>query len=139
MIVKKALLKNLKEIAELYYIQMSNQFRLVNEESISAQKYESILKKNFEKSEMYILFDVGIKGFLWYFKENDEYNLEEIFVLEKQKGYGKILMNFLIEEARRNKIRRINLDVHFKNKQAQNFFRRYNFSERTIEMSLDLK
>ena len=43
---------------------------------------------------MYVLDIEGIKGFIWYFKERIEYNLEEVFAVEKGKGYGKLLMNF---------------------------------------------
>ena len=47
-------------------------------------------------------------------------------------------MNFLIDHAKKEKVKRINLDVHFKNKDALNFFRKIGFTERTIELSLDL-
>jgi len=96
------------------------------------------LKKHFKKSKMFILDIKGIKGFIWYFKEGKEYNLEELFVTEKGKGYGKLLTDFILKEAKKQKIKKINLDVHFKNKKAQNFFKKFGFSERTIEMSLDL-
>jgi GNAT superfamily N-acetyltransferase len=87
---------------------------------------------------MFVLDIEGLKGFIWYFKEGKEYNLEEIFVLEKDKGYGKLLMDFVLEEAKKQKIQKINLDVHFRNKTSQDFFKKFGFSERTIEMSLDL-
>ncbi|MFW6282509.1 MAG: N-acetyltransferase family protein [Minisyncoccales bacterium] len=136
--IRKASLKDLKQIAELYHSEMSIQFRDVGEEPITAKEFERRLKKHFEKSKMFILDIEGIKGFIWYFKEGKEYNLEEIFVTEKGKGYGKLLMDFVLEEARKKKIQKLNLDVHFKNKTAQDFFKKFGFSERTIEMSLDL-
>ena len=87
---------------------------------------------------MFVLDDNGIKGFVWFGKEGDEINVEEIFVIEKGKGYGKKLMSFIIEFARKNKTNKINLDVHFKNKKGISFFKKFGFTERTIELSLDL-
>jgi len=137
--IRKASLNDLKQIAELYFSEMSKQFENVGEEPITTKEFEKRLKKHFKKSKMFVLDIEGIKGFIWYFKEGKEYNLEEIFVIEKGKGYGKLLMNHMLKEAKKQKIQKINLDVHFKNKKAQRFFKKFGFSERTIEMSLDLK
>ncbi|MEK6823584.1 MAG: GNAT family N-acetyltransferase [Nanoarchaeota archaeon] len=136
--IRKTTLKDLKQIARLYFIEMSKQFKDVGEKPLTAKEFEKRLKKNFKKNKMYVLDIEGIKGFIWYFKERIEYNLEEVFAVEKGKGYGKLLMNFLLKEARKQKIQKINLDVHFKNKTAQDFFEKFGFSKRTIEMSLDL-
>ena len=136
--IRKTSLKDLKEIAKLYSSEMSKQFRDVGEEPITEKEFERRLRKNFDKSKMFVLDIEGIKGFIWYFKEGKEYNLEEVFSIEKGKGYGKLLMRHLLEDAKKKKIQKINLDVHFKNKTAQEFFRKFGFSERTIEMSLDL-
>lgn len=136
--IRKASLKDLKQIAGLYKSEMSKQFVDVGEEPITAKEFERRLKKHFKKSKMFVLDIEGIKGFIWYFKEDKEYNLEEIFVIEKGKGYGKLLMDFILEEAKNQKIQKLNLDVHFRNKTAQDFFKKFGFSERTIEMSLDL-
>lgn len=136
--IRKACLKDLKQIAKLYVSEMSKHFKAIGETQIIAKKYEKVLRKNFDKSQMYILDINGIKGFLWYLKEGKEFNLEEIFVIEKGKGYGKLLMNYILEQARKKKIKKLNLDVHYKNKKAQEFFKHFGFSERTIEMSLDI-
>lgn len=136
--IRKAYLEDLEKISKLYYSEMSKQFKAVDEDPISSKEFEKKLKKNFKKGHMFVLEINGIKGFIWYFKEGREYNLEEIFVVEKGKGYGKQLMRYLLEAAKKQKIQKLNLDVHFKNKKAQNFFRRFGFSERTIEMSFDL-
>ena len=47
-------------------------------------------------------------------------------------------MKYLFEEAKKNKINKINCDVHINNKYAVNFFKHLGFTERTVEMSLDL-
>src|SRR3989338_10823479 len=135
--IRKVYFKNLKQISDLYYSEMAKQFKEVGEEPVTSKEFERRLRKNFDKSKMFVL-DIkgGVKGFIWYFKEGKEYNLEEIFVVDKGKGYGKLLINFLLEEAKKRKIQKINLDVHFKNKTAQDFFKKFGFSERTIEMSL---
>ena len=136
--IRKASLKDLKQIADLYYSEMSKQFTDVGEDPITAKEFENRLRKHFEKSKMLVLDIEGIKGFIWYAQEEKEYNLEEIFVTEKGKGYGKLLMEFVLREAKKQKIQKLNLDVHFKNRTAQDFFKKFGFSERTIEMSLDL-
>ena len=136
--IRKASLKDLKQIANLYYSEMSKQFKDVGEKPITIKEFEKRLKKHFKKSKMFVLDIEGINGFIWYFKEDKEFNLEEIFVIEKGKDYDKLLMDFVLKEAKKRKIQKLNLDVHFKNKTAQNFFKKFGFSERTIEISLDL-
>jgi len=125
-------------IAENYKIIMKEQFEKVGEEPITKEKYKKILKENFENSFMFVLEEEGIKAFIWFFKEENEINLEEVFSINKRKGYGKKLMDFLIDYAKKEKIKMINIDVHFKNNEALNFFKKIGFTERTIELSLDI-
>ncbi len=126
-------------IAENYEIIMREQFEKVGEEPITKDKYEKILKENFGSSSMLILLEEkGIKAFMWFVKEEDEINLEEVFSIEREKGYGKQIMDFLINYAKKEKIKRINIDVHFKNNEALDFFKKIGFTERTIELSLDI-
>jgi|GEM_PF-2164035 len=138
--IRKAKKKELGRIAEMYEKIMAREFLRVGERPITEEEYRKILEKNYGKktSFMFVLDEKGIKGFLWFVKKGKEINLEEIFVLEKRKGHGRKLLEFLIKKAEENKIKRINLDVHFKNKKAINFFKKFNFRPRTIEMSLDL-
>lgn len=136
--IRKVSQKDIQKISELYEKKMSQQFKEINEKPITSKEYEKILKANIKKSNMYILNNKGVRGFIWYAQEKDEFNLEEIFTTEKNKGWGKLLISQMLEHARKNKIKRINLDVHFKNKKAQKFFKHFGFTERTIEMSLDL-
>lgn len=136
--IRKLKKEEISRIAKLYENIMSEKFLQIGEEPISKEKYEKILKKNYNKSFMFVLDEEGIKGFIWFIKKGEEINLEEIFTLEKKKGYGKKLLSFLIEKAKKSKIKRVNLDVHFKNKEAIEFFKKLGFTERTIEMSLEL-
>lgn len=137
--IRKATKNDLKEISMLYEKSMEKHFQLVGEKPIKSKDYEKILNKNLNKSKMFVLYDNGIKGFIWYVKNRDEFNLEEIFVKNKGKGYGKILMNYMLNDAKENRIKRINGDIHFKNKIAINFFKKLGFTERSIEVALDLK
>jgi len=130
--------KEISFIAENYEKLMKKQFEKIGEKPITKKEYKEILKKNFKNSFMFVLEEKGVKGFVWFIREKDEINLEEIFSIEKGRGYGKELMDFLINYAKENKIRRINLDVHFKNKEALRFFKKFGFTERTIELSLDI-
>lgn len=125
-------------IAKNYEIIMKEQFEKVGEEPITKDKYEKILKENFGSSSMLIFEENGIKAFMWFVKEEDEINLEEVFSIKRGKGYGKQIMAFLINYAKKEKIKRINIDVHFKNNEALNFFKKIGFTERTIELSLDI-
>jgi GNAT superfamily N-acetyltransferase len=119
---------------------MAREFLRVGERPITKKEYRKILEKNYGKkhSFMFVLDEKEIKGFLWFVKKGKEINLEEIFVLEKRKGHRRKLLDFLIKKAKENKIKRINLDVHFKNRKAINFFKKFNFRPKTMEMSLDL-
>jgi len=47
-------------------------------------------------------------------------------------------MIFLLQKAKKLNVKKINLDVHFKNKKALKFFKKFGFTERTIELSKDL-
>lgn len=118
---------------------MSKHFKIVKEKPITPKQYEKILLKNFKKGYMYVIDNEPIGGFLWFNKNGEEYELEEIFVTQKRKGYGRQLLTFLINKAKKQKIKKINLDIHIKNKSAINFFKRHGFTERTIEMGLNLK
>lgn len=130
--------EEIKKIAEYYEKEMFKEFGKIGEKPISKEEYEKRLKKSFNKDFMFVLEDDQIKGFIWFSKHKDEINLEEIFTIEKSKGCGWELIRFLIDFAKKEKIKRINLDVHFKNQRAISFFKKFYFSERTIEMSLDL-
>jgi len=137
--IRKTYKKDLKEISQLYNKIMSPIFLKVGEKPISSDKYFKILNKNLRNSFMFVLEGNGIKGFIWFTMKSKEYNLEEIFVLDKNMGYGKVLMNYLLKSAKKNKINKINLDVHQKNYQAINFFNKFRFTKRTIEMSRELR
>lgn len=136
--IRKLKQEEISFIAENYDKIMKEQFEKVGEEPITRDQYEKILKKNFESSSMFVLEEKGIKAFIWFIKERNEINLEEVFSIERGKGYGRKLMDFLIEYAKNKKIKKINIDVHFRNKDALNFFKNLGFTERTIELSLDI-
>ncbi len=137
--IKKATKNDLKEISILYERNMKKQFQLIGERVINSKEYVKILKKNLNKSKMLVLAKNSIEGFIWYVKKGNEFNLEEIFVKSKGKGYGRILIKHMLNDAKKSKIKKINGDIHFKNKNAINFFKKLGFTERTIEVSLDLK
>jgi GNAT superfamily N-acetyltransferase len=125
-------------IAEHYQKRMGREFKKVGEKPITKERYEKILRGNFENSFMFVFEDKGIKSFIWFVKEDNEINLEEIFSIEKGKEYGKKLMNFLLDFSKKEKTKKINIDVHFKNEEALNFFKKLGFTERTVELSLDI-
>jgi len=138
LMIRKLKQKEISFIAKNYEIAMKKQFEKIGESPITKECYEKILEKNFEDSLMFVFEEESIKAFIWFVKEEDEINLEEVFVIKKGKGYGKKLMNFLIDYAKKEKIKRINGDVHFKNREALGFFKSLGFTERTIELSLDV-
>lgn len=136
--IRKLKKEEIEKIAEHYEREMAQQFKKVGEEPISKNEYAKRLKSSYNKDNMFVLDENGLKGFLWFAECDSEINLEEIFVLEKDKGYGRKLIDFILKFARENKIKKLNLDVHFNNKEAISFFKKFGFTERTIEMSLDL-
>jgi L-amino acid N-acyltransferase YncA len=136
--IRKLKQKEIPTIARYYEKIMKEQFEKIGERSITKERYKKILEENFKHSFMFVLENKGIKSFIWFIKKNNEINLEELFSTEKGKGYGKQLINFLLDYSKNEKIKRINIDVHFKNKEALNFFKKLGFSERTIELSLDI-
>jgi len=136
--IRKLKKEEIKYVAENYENAMSINFKEIGEQPISKEKYEKILKKNFKNSFMYVIDDNGIKAFLWFIKDGDEINLEEIFSIEKTKGYGKKLMEFVFDFARKKGIKRINADIHSKNEMALRFIKKFGFTERTIELSFDI-
>ena len=136
--IRKLRQEEIPFIARCYEEIMKEQFKKIEEEPITRDKYKIILKKNFRDSCMFVLEDNRIKSFIWFIKKNGEINIEELFSIEERRGYGKRLMNFLFDYSRKEKIKRINIDVHFKNKEALKFFKKFGFTERTIELSLDI-
>lgn len=136
--IRKLKQEEIPIIAKYFEKNMKNNFKDVGEAPITQKRYINILKENFGKSFMFVLDDKGIGAFLWFVKKGDEINLEEIFSIEKRRGCGKQLMNFLLDYSKKKKIKKINGDVHFKNKDAINFFKEFGFTERTIELSLEV-
>lgn len=137
--IKKLSKQEINEIAENYSRIMKKFFAQVREKPITAKEYALLLRKNYKKSFMLVLTSKKILGFAWILKRGKEWTLEEIFVTEKGKGYGTKLMKFLLKEARKKGIRRINLSVHVNNRRAIRFFKKFGFNKKAIEMSKDLK
>lgn len=137
--IKKLSKDEINEIAENYAKIMKKFFIQVKEKPITAKEYAITLRKNYRKSFMIVLESKKILGFVWFTKKNKEFFLDGIFVTEHGKGYGGLLMRHLIKEARKKGIKKINLNVHKPNKKAIKFFKKFGFTERTIEMSKDLK
>ena len=136
--IRKLKREEIPIIAEGFEKFMREQFIKINEKPITKVEYEKILNKNIKTSNMLVLEEEKIKAFMWFIREKDEINLEEIFSFERAKGYGKQLLGFLLNYSKEEKIKRINIDVHFKNKNALTFFKKFGFTERTIELSLEL-
>lgn len=136
--IRKMRQEEISLIARHYEEIMKKQFKKIGEEPITEDRYKIILKKNFKDSCMFVLEDNGIKSFIWFIKKDGEINLEELFSIEKGRGYGNKLVRFLLDYSRKEKIKKINMDVHFKNKKALRFFKRFGFTERTIELSLEI-
>lgn len=136
--IRKAHSSDLALIAKMYFKEMAPQFKKIGEPPISSKKYLGILRKNYSSSHMYVMKeDSDILGFLW-FNQFHEIDLEEIFVVRKHQGLGKLLIRFLLDKAKGRKIKKINADVHFKNTSAIKFFKSQGFTERTVELSLGL-
>lgn len=136
--IRKTIKKDLKALSEIYEKTMSKNFVGVGEHPITKKEYFKILNKNLSKANMFVLEDNSIEGFVWYNKDGNEFNIEEIFVLDKGKGYGKMLMEFVLKDAKNKRIRKINGDVHINNKKAILFLKRFGFTERTVELSKDM-
>ena len=136
--IRKVTKKDLGIISKLYENEMSKNFKDVGEKYITKNENKKILNKNIASSNMFVLENNKIEGFIWYKKEGREFNLEEIFVINKSKGHGRSLIEFMLKDAKKNKIKQINGDAHFNNKRAMLFLKKFGFSERTVEMSLDL-
>jgi len=125
-------------IAEHYARIMGPMFVAVGEDPISSARYVKILNEHFSSSKMFVFDDHGIKAFQWFMVEDDEMNLEELFSVEEGKGYGTKLFEFTIDYAKRHGIRMMNMDVHFMNDRALRFFKKFGFTELTIELSREL-
>ena len=140
MILRKPSKEELTAIARIIHKNMKNLFIAIREKPVSVTKLKNKLLKNYSRQKMLVLENNNkIKGFIWYYTKKREFYLDEIVVIEKGADYGTVLMNHLINEAKRTKIKRINLDVHYKNICAQEFFKKFKFTNRTIEMNLDIK
>ncbi|MCS7134731.1 MAG: GNAT family N-acetyltransferase, partial [Candidatus Pacearchaeota archaeon] len=122
--IKKLSKEEIDEIARNYEQIMKKFFAQVREKPITAREYALLLRKSYKKSFMLVLTSKKILGFAWITKKGKEWTLEEIFVTEMRKGYGTKLMKFLLREARKKKVKKINLNVHVKNKKAIKFFKK---------------
>jgi ribosomal-protein-alanine N-acetyltransferase len=136
MVIREVKLADLDAISKIYESEMSP--LTGEEEPMLADKYLKLLKANAKKSKMFVLDENGIRGFMWYEKDNGELNLEDIFVVERGKGYGRKLINHLLCEAKKGKVTKINLDVNTKNLRAISFFKKLGFSTNSLGMSMNL-
>ena len=108
-------------------------------ESVSVEEYKKRILDNYDLHKMSVLLDGNdIKGCLWFNIEENEINLEEIVVEENNQGLGKFLTKYVLDYARENNKSKINLNVHVGNNRAKKFFKKFDFIERTIEMSLEI-
>lgn len=137
--IKKISKKEIDEIAKNYEQIMKKFFIQVKERPITAKEYALLLRKSYKKSFMIVLTSKKILGFAWITKKGKEWTLEEIFVVERGKGYGTKLMKYLLKEARKRKIKKIKLNVHKENKEAIKFFKKFGFVEKELIMVKEVK
>ncbi len=78
--------------------------------------------------------DKKVVGFIQYEDIYDRYELDNIFVLEKyrRKKIGSLMLEFMINEAKKNKVLNITLEVRKDNAKAISLYKKYGFIEKAI-------
>lgn len=87
-------------------------------------------KNDFQKYYVYKINN-EIIGFIIYSIIYDRCELDYIGIVDKykNKGYAKKLMNFMIDDCKKNKCLNITLEVNEKNITAINLYKKFNFKE----------
>jgi L-amino acid N-acyltransferase YncA len=132
--------EEINEIALLYENSISRKFKQSGKKPVDLKNYEKVLRKGFQKKHMFVFIEdhQGINGFLWFDRKDRQLILEELMVTDKNKGYGKQLIQFMVDFAKKENIKKISLDVNLSDKGEIKFFEKFGFKEKAIEMSLDI-
>ncbi|WP_028328412.1 GNAT family N-acetyltransferase [Brachyspira alvinipulli] len=108
--------------------------------SIASKSEYTILSKDYikhyieDKFHNVIIIKVQeqIVGFLIYFLLSPEIDIIFIASYPNNKGYGKQLLSYLFDDAAKNNINSIKLDLHENNTVAKNFYIKNGFKKISI-------
>ncbi|HHF98591.1 MAG TPA: ribosomal-protein-alanine N-acetyltransferase [Candidatus Aerophobetes bacterium] len=95
--------------------------------------YLEIKKKNFAYYHI-LEFKGKVVGYIGYWKVHDEAHIVTFAVhpLYRRKGFGKALLNYVLEEAKKRGIKRATLEVRETNYAAQKLYEKVGFKKVAI-------
>ena len=130
MIIRKALKKDLKEIAEIFRIESA---KYPYNKKRTSQKALEIIKNDFKSNDLYVsIIDFKIVGFIMVVRDSglkEKLWVNELWILKEyqKKGIGRELMN-KIEKVYKNKgIKIVELVADTQKGGATDFYKKVNY------------
>ncbi|MBX4212137.1 GNAT family N-acetyltransferase [Candidatus Pacearchaeota archaeon] len=138
--LRRANINDVPSVAIFHDRVLSNYFRALHEVPVSIQDYENKMRDSFDASNIYILqkSPKDYKGFVWYELQNGTYRINDICVSEQRKGYGSLLLEQVIDSARKKNLKSVEIILTSGNDVALDFFKRRHFSPRHTVLARDL-
>ena len=141
MIIRRLKRSEIPEIVKLHKYSIFSIWKKVCKK-YSLKEVSNYLKKNYNKEKIYVIEKNGkiiACGSILIYRRFKEAHIGMILVNKKQQGqgYGKMIMEFLEDYAKKNKCNHILLDVLIKNP-AVRFYKHFNYKEFKLLMRKDL-
>ena len=130
------------EVAEYVSEALSIEFEKVGEGIYSQEESKKDIVFGLENDWIQLIYEIDGKnvGFISGTIEEGEGNIITLVVRDnhRRSGVGSALFAEMMKRFRKHRISKINLNIHYRNAIAVAFFKKFGFTERTIEFSRDL-
>ena len=116
-------INSIKEVQSIFCDAFKQKDELIN--TLTANPYVKLCTYSVDKK---------IVAFIEYEEIYDRYELDNIFVLEEYRNMGlaSYLMQYMIDEGKKNNIKNITLEVRRDNDKAIRLYKKYGFIEKAI-------
>lgn len=116
-------INSIKEVQSIFCDVFKQKDELIN--TLTANPYVKLCTYSVDKK---------IVAFIEYEEIYDRYELDNIFVLEEYRNMGlaSYLMQYMIDEGKKNNIKNITLEVRRDNDKAIRLYKKYGFIEKAI-------
>ena len=140
--IRKLEKKDITAVAKLASRVMAPQFKAVGEQFMSEKDYAEALKNALDVREFMVVAEEGksIAGFMhWYYQDNQAF-IEDLVISSKfqKKGFGGVLVNFLMAECKRDSITSVSSLVPHGGAGVK-FAQKFGFKPVSVELKKKLK
>ena len=140
--IRKMQKTDVGEVAEYVSEALSIEFEKIGEGVYSPDESKKDIAFGFDNDWIQLVYEIDGKnvGFISGTIEEGEGNIITLVVGKnhRRSGIGSALFTEMMKIFQKQDISKVNLNIHYRNTTAIAFFRKFGFTERTIEFSKDL-